>query len=225
MDKNNTKEIEFTKDDARSQLSSNQQLRTHWSGIITNHLGLALTINIAIISYFLKAYIDSIYTGVPQYTLLFALSALTSIIFGLWRLYAHYIDNSIANLYPDFLKCEYSIGLSEKEGTMKYLHREIKKAQYILDDENISHVDKIVFLTKLIDYKRISTRGHFSIDLFTIIIQIILIVSSFIVSCGHLTGFDFSLSIVAFSGIIITLVGVFRFQKRTRQKDVEKALI
>lgn len=54
------------KEDSRAQIASLQQLRTHWSGVITNHLGFALTINVAIISYFLKSYIDTL-NSTPQF--------------------------------------------------------------------------------------------------------------------------------------------------------------
>lgn len=217
-------DIKFEKEDARAQLASLQQLRTHWSGVITSHLGLALTINIGVITYFLKAYIDSTISGLPQYTLLFSLSALTSIILGLWRLYTHYIDNSIANLYPDFLKCEYTIGLSNKEGTMNYLKRELSNTEKILDSEKLTFKEKLDFISELIKIKRIGTRGHLPIDLFSLSIQIVLMSMAIWLGFDKMKTIDCILTMISFLGILFTVLGVIRYQKWTRKKDINKTL-
>ena len=58
------------KEDARALLQSIQQLRTHWSGVITTYMGYATIMNVAIWGYFLKAYLDSLSqasSGQPLY--------------------------------------------------------------------------------------------------------------------------------------------------------------
>ncbi len=49
------------KEDVRAILQSTQQLRTHWSGVITQHIGYVLTVVTAIWAFFLKAYLDTIH--------------------------------------------------------------------------------------------------------------------------------------------------------------------
>ena len=88
------------RDNAGALLQSTQQLRTHWSGVITSHFGYAIIINAAIWSYMLKAYVDSLSVqSVEGLTYIALAAALSAILLGLWRLYTHSIDNHIAGLY------------------------------------------------------------------------------------------------------------------------------
>ena len=216
------KKDKIDKEDSRAQLASLQQLRTHWSGVITSHLSLALTINVAIISYFLNSFIDTM-EGEPKYTLLFAMAALTSIIFGLWRLYAHYLDHTIANLYPGFLKNELRIGLPENEGTIAYLKRELVKARWVLDDPDISHKKKVKGLIHLVHKKRIGTRGHLSIDITIIAVQLVMNIVIPYFGRHHITELNTVFLAIGALGLSLTVLGMFRFQKWVRKKDVEQA--
>lgn len=100
-------------DNARALLTSTQQLRTDWSSVITSHLGIAITVNIALWAYFLKSYVE-----VPLDTqCLLIVSGISSLLLGLWRFYTRYIDNHLAALYPELLQYEGILGVPAEKGT------------------------------------------------------------------------------------------------------------
>lgn len=141
------------------------------------------------------------------------MTALTSLIFGLWRLYTHYIDNAIANLYPGFLNCEYNMGLDIDEGMMAYLTRELKNARHILTDKKISHKKKIKLLKYFVEAKRIGTRRHLPIDITILIVQLILISVVIFMVYNQINTLNLILLSIGLLGLFLTILGMFRFQK------------
>lgn len=156
-------------EDARALLASTQQLRTHWSGVITSSIGIALTVNVAILSFFLKSYVDFAQNEPKQASdyLLIGSSA-CCLLLGLWRLYARYIDDHTANLYPDFLLYEGILNVPPRHSTSRYLSKEVPNVGLILESNLLSRDDKVKAIDELVQMKRIGDRGHLQFDAFVI---------------------------------------------------------
>jgi len=163
------------REDAQVLLASTQQLRTHWSGVITSHFSLSLTVNVAIWSYFVTSYVDSMKnSSTAETTFLFLASALSSSLLGLWRLYTRHIDDHIANLYPDFLLYEGVLQVPPDRSTSGYLIKAVTGLDRILLSEQLGLERKVEVISELIKSKRVGNRGHFSIDLFALIAIILM---------------------------------------------------
>jgi len=156
--------------DAGALLQSTQQLRAHWSGVINTHIGYVITINVAIWSYFLKSYIDPS-TSNPMYIVIAA--AISAITLVVWRLYTHYIDNNIAGLYPDLLLYESILSVPPNHGTSGYLIRAVPEVKRILDSD-LTTEQKIKGISRLVNSKRIGTRGHSAFDYLALILVVLL---------------------------------------------------
>lgn len=211
----------MNQENCKAKLEALNQYRTHWSGVITNHLSLALTINVAIISYFLNSFIEARHNLNGEFSFLFAMFAITSIIFGLWRINTRYIDNVIVKLYPEILSCEFKMGYKKNEGLLKYLSSELRRIEILFKEENMNHRKRIRLLTQLIKDKRIGTRGHNSIDFIVFIVQITMMLSLLVfVDIEKYNVLNSTLLISGFLGLVLTLIGMCRFQKRLRNSDL-----
>ena len=212
-------------DDARTLLQSTQQLRIHWSGVITTHIGYAIMINVAIWSYFLKSYIDSLAVpseAQPLYILL--ATAISAITLGAWRLYTHHIDNHIAGLYPDFLLYEGILSVPSDHGTSGYLIRAVPRVDLILLSNDLTTEQKLEGISTLVKSKRIGRRGHLAIDLFTLVV----ILGMLAVSLSLRSELQSLLTIACFTGICIgflfILIGLFSYQRDPSKKFIEQVL-
>ncbi len=173
-------------DDARTILQSTQSLRTHWSGVITQHIGFVMTIILGIWTFFLKAYVDSpgsvSFKKNPWYIIIATI--LSAIFLILWRLYARYLDNAIANLFSTFIYCESILGLPDGIGTVGYLLRiksPISRKQVFTEDQIIKWYtlcpeQKSKVIEELFNMKRIGARGHFAIDMITFVTIILMFI-------------------------------------------------
>ncbi|MCK4403249.1 MAG: hypothetical protein KAV98_05740 [Dehalococcoidia bacterium] len=212
-------------DDARALLQSTQQLRTHWSSVITTHIGYAIMINVAIWSYFLKSYIDSLAVpskAQPLYIVLAA--AISAITLGVWRLYTHNIDNHIAGLYPDFLLYEGILSVPSDHGTSGYLIRAVPKVDLIFLDNDLTTEQKLEGISTLVKSKRIGRRGHLAIDLFTLVA----LLGMFIASLSLRSELQSLLAIPCFIGILVGLLfilfGLFSYQRNPTKRFIEEIL-
>ncbi len=158
------------KSDAQAMLASTQQLRTHWSGVITSHLGLSLTINVAIWSYFIAAYVDSGSGSDENPVFILVPSALSAVLLGLWRLYTRHIDDHLANLYPDLLLCEGVLCVPIERGTSGYLAKAVPNTKALLTSAELSIEKRIKGVEELAAKKKIGDRGHKRIDLFALLV-------------------------------------------------------
>lgn len=206
-------------------LQSTQQLRTHWSSVITTHIGYTLMVNVAIWSYFLKSYIDSFTGSSEAYPLYIVLAAaLSSMTLGMWRLYAHYIDNHIAGLYPDFILYESILAVPFNRGTSGYLTRAVPILDSILSDNNLTTEQKSEGISTLVKSKRIGRRGHLTIDVLTLVV----LIGMFAVSLSLQSELQSSLAIACFAGIYIgllfTLLGLFFYQKNPSKRFIKDIL-
>lgn len=212
--------------DARAVLQSTQQLRTHWSGVITTHVGYTVVINVAIWSYFMKAYIDSLAIPEQAQPLYIGLaSALSSILLMLWRFYTRYLDNHIAGLYPDFLRCEHALSVPIGSGTSGYLIREVPLVGDILQDGDLSHGQKMEGVQVLIKSKRIGRRGHLWFDLCTLLVILVMSVVSGVALKQQLQN---PIVIVCFLGMAIgfffTIFEFFYYQRQPSRKLIQETL-
>jgi len=151
---------------AGALLRSTQQLRVHWSGIIVSLINYTVIINLAIWSYFLKVYFDS-----PQASYIAIATASSAIVIGFWRWYTHYIDNSIAGLYPDFLLAESRLGVPPGYGTSAYLIRSVPRIRGILSDIDLTP-ERIEAIKTLVSLRQIGSRGHLWFDFFSLVILV-----------------------------------------------------
>lgn len=158
--------------DAQALLASVQQMRTTLRGGITTHLTVALTVNVALWSYFTKSYFDQLASssGYAERYLL-VVSALSSILFGLWRLSARYTDSFIARLYPDFLLYEGILGAPETRSTSGYLCEAVPNVKKVLTSA-LSSENKLEVVSDLVQKRKIGDRGHQIIDLCVLVILI-----------------------------------------------------
>lgn len=212
-------------EDAGVLLQSTQRLRTHWSSVITTHIGYTLMVNVAIWSYFLKSYIDSLTVSsevYPSYIVLAA--ALSSMTLGMWRLYTHYIDNHIAGLYPDFILYESILSVPSDRGTSGYLVRAVPIVDLLLLDKDLTNEQKLEGISTLVKSKRIGRRGHLTIDVLTLVV----LIGMSAISLSLRSELQSSLAVGCFTGIYIglsfTLFGLFFYQKNPSKRFIEEIL-
>ena len=215
---------DMEREDAQALLASTQQLRTHWSGVITSHFSLSLTINVAIWSYFVTSYIGSIKNGLDKEPIfLYVASSLSSLLLGLWRLYTRHIDDHIANLYPDFLMCEGILKVPADRGTGGYLIKAVPGLDRLLNEE-LSLENKVKAISRIIKLKRVGDRGHFKINLFTLLAIILMFFLSFLLMSpfeANSFKYEFLLLLGNLFGLIFIFVAMKSFQRNPCDRQVE----
>ena len=210
---------------AQALLASTQQLRTHWSGVITSHLGLSLTINVAIWSYFITSYINSMKDASDiEPIFLYVASGLSSLLLGLWRLYTRHIDDHIANLYPDFLLYEGLLDVPPERGTSGYLIKAISDIKSVLRNEQLQLYQKVDLLSRIIKAKRIGDRGHLKIDIFAFCTVLLMTALSTIIIFQAGNNNDFYFLIVNVFGLLFIVLSLIRYQKNPRKKFLEELM-
>lgn len=213
-------------EDAQSLLRSTQQLRTHWSGVITSHLSLAITINAGIWSYFIKSYLDSSSKGSTDALSYIAFSGgISTILLGLWRLYTRYLDDNIANLYPDFLLYEGVLNVPVDRGTSGYLIRNVPHVDGILKG-NFTLEKKAEAIAKVVRSKRIGSRGHWFIDLFVFVISLVIFSVTITFSMERKLECPTSLItlIIMGIGILFLIIGILRYQRNPSKEFIEEII-
>lgn len=211
---------------AGAWLQSTQQLRTHWSGVITTHIGYAVLLNVAIWSYFLKVYIDSLITSSKGESLYILLAtALSAIVLGAWRLYTHRIDNNIAGLYPDFIFCEGVLRVPPDYGTSAYLIRAVPNVHKILRNKNLTPQQKTKGILDLVKLRRIGRRGHLRVDISALVfVSVMGLVSTVLQSQSKLSGLATGCFILISIGLFSIIWAIFAYQKNPSEKDIENIL-
>lgn len=214
-------------ENARALLQTTQSLRTHWSSSIVTLIGYAVVLNVAIWSYFLKAYVDSLTPSAYEQPLFIGVaSAISSIVIMLWRLYTRYIDNHIAGLYSDFLLCEGVLSIPTNSGTSGYLMRAVPIVNRFLADNNLTREQKLKGISSLISSKRIGRRGHFWFDVCSLVLILIMAVVSAVVLRNQ---FQQLIAIACFVGIgasfILTLFEFFFYQREPSKKLVDGMIV
>lgn len=164
--------------EAQALLSSTQQLRIHWSGVITSQFGLSLSINVALWSYFIAAFIGSDEKGGFNSLYILVASSLSAFLLGLWRLYTRHIDDHIANLYSDLLHSESVLNISSDRGTSRYLSKAVPNVKNLINSDELKIKEKIKCIDILTSMKRMGERGHLNLDLFALLLILIISIIS-----------------------------------------------
>lgn len=155
--------MRMSEDNARALLTIVEQRRMHWSTTITTLIGFVVVMNVGVLGYFIGAYIRD---GGARPAFLLVGAAISAFIIGVWRLYTRYIDNNIANLYPELFIYERALSIPEEAGIVGYLVRNVKLVDKILLSETLKDEQKAEALNTLVKSKRIGYRGHRWIDVF-----------------------------------------------------------
>jgi hypothetical protein len=188
--------------------------------VITSHLGIAVTVNAALWAYFLKSYVEQ--TLEPQHLLI--VSAISSLLLGLWRYYTRYLDNHLASLYPQLLLSEGILGVPPKLGTSGYLTEEVKGTERILNS-NFGLEQRVNAISYIVKKRQIGNRGHLGMDVFVVCWLFLF----FVLSCIYAfsVGTFFSILYLVgrnLSGFIFLFLGMARFQGKLDESCVDEAL-
>lgn len=227
---------QIPEDNAITLLNSSQQQRWHWSTMISTVMGFAITINIAVWSYFLASYIGSGGSR-PAYFLVGA--AISAITVATWRLYTRYLDNNIARLFPEILLFEKKLKVPETMGISGYLAETQKELKKLLFDKKLLPEEKVQSLQILASKKQIGFRGHLKLEILSIIYIFILIVLSGLVLwyvrnsfglCLYKMGNDLELNynlilyiacmLIILVSLVLMFVSIFCFQKAPPRGDI-----
>lgn len=194
-------------------------------------MGYAAILNVAIWSYFLKVYIDSLITS-PKGEPLFILiaTALPAIILGAWRVYTHHIDNHIAGLYPDFIFCEGILCVPPDYGTSGYLMRALPKnvrkmLREMFRNMNFTPEQKARAISDLVALRHIGRHGHLRIDISTLIfVSVMGLVSAVLQSQSKLSVLATGCFILIGIGLSSIIWAIFAYQRNPSTKDIESVL-
>lgn len=213
---------------AGALLASTQQLRIFWTGVMTTHLTVALTLNVALWTYFLKGYFESSNLCGPY---LLVVSGLSSILFGLWRWRSRRIDDYMASLYPDLLLYEGILGAPSSRSTsgflIKQLHKKVPSLCSFLQCDQVSPKCKVDLISKLVKEKKIGDRGQKNIDIFALVIVIGITIASLLVGFSiYKCSWNFSsLWLIAnFAGLFFLVWALTRYQKTPLDSYVQELI-
>jgi len=210
----------------RTLLNLAEQHRLRWSTLIYAILGFIIAANIGVIGYFITAYIHE--PAHPAFLLIG--SAISSILTGAWRLYSHYVDNNIANLYPEIFYYESTIGIPNQFGITRYLNDNVKNIS-VLFSSSITNEQKCAVLRMLSLSKNIGRRGHLGFD-----IACILWTSSLLIACpislllvNRPIGLDYMLfflccTIITAFGLGLAIWALCISQKNPSSKIIKEAI-
>lgn len=213
-------------------LQIKERLRNHWSRIINNLLGFTIVALAAIGAFFGQSYIT--HAGHPEKTVLFfyLAAAASALILGLWRLYSRYIDNQVAQLYPEIFLYETNLGVAPSYGIWGYLSRNIPILSNSVSINNLEATERVELLRQLADRKRLGTRGHLAIDIPVLLSIILLIGFAFRLLClyyaEYLSKYDkeyFGLPYcLMFTGLILVIMAMRKYQRKPSAADIEQAV-
>lgn len=226
-----------------------EQRRQHWSSTISALNGLALTLMLGIWTFFLKYFLDYSSFVNPQvpaekanfqifaFSYIIFAAGLSSIVSSSWRWYVGYLDNHIANLYPEIMLYEQILGVPDYAGMNEYLsdQKEIEEVMTKLSKEQQRQLVK-----QLVKNRQIGWRGHLPFDIAAIVVIIISIIVALadiyiLNSDGYISkvmSFDirnYPLLMLKYVGWILIVIGVviqirvfIQHQKKPSKKYIQK---
>lgn len=212
-------------DNTKALLQSAQQLRIHWSGFIPAFTGYTIIITIGIWSFFLKSYVDNISNQFGSIYILLA-SALSALVLGFWRFYAHHLDHHIAGLYPELLYYEGKLSIPAEYGTMGYLIREkIPFLENILSDKNLTLEQKSQGIKELVERKRIGNRGQKFHDYPILLILFIFFIINIFILISDLGSYKITGAVITIIGFIMGGIFLYKamwcFQRDPSKTDIK----
>jgi hypothetical protein len=235
------------KEDAKELYRSAQNLNAQWRRVILTYTGFAITINVGIWSYLLKAYIDSIsvvgqHCGLKAYIDSFMTNgqplyigiaaAISSIVIGAWRFHNRQVDDDSFGLLTDLLRYELMAGVPEYSGTQGHLVKTRPKISPIFEQDNgLLLEEKLKVINKLIEKNRMGWREQRILEwvIFVIILLMLIFVSWLLfssLSAVGLKGFIYRLlcSFGILVGLIIICIEIKYFDKEPDDNFIEKAI-
>jgi hypothetical protein len=155
-------------------LGSAQQLRTHWSSLITHVMNFAILTNVAVWTLFIQAYIGSFReTQIWDHAYLALASTVSIVLLFLWRWYTKYLDSNIAHLYPELIYFEGELSCPSRYGTSAYLKRNLGKAGGCLH-KITDYKQKAEVVARLVEKKLMGGRAHDIINWLILALVVIL---------------------------------------------------
>jgi hypothetical protein len=218
-------EVFMNCDNARVLLQSTQNVRTLWAGAISRDFIYAVALNLAIWTYFLKAYVDSFSTNPGETFAYLAVAAgLSSLILGLWRVLARHTYDRIAGLYPDLLVCEQILEVESNQGTAAYLRRTIPRLNRILTGEELNPKQKSEAVAFLVRKRSMGRLSHVAID----IIVIAVIIGMFVLCLSIYSKIRLPLAIgsiiATILGFLLLVFSMLSFQRYPSQAVITRAI-
>jgi len=213
-------------ENVRTLLMFSLQLRTHLSNLISSLINYVVIINVGLWSYFLKSYVDSVILGQSNNLYIGVACAISSVSFLLWRFYTHYLDNHIAQLYPEFILYERRLNASYNMGTTGYLKRQVKGIEDIITSFELNDEQKAEVIRHLAKSKRMGGRGHLAcnVGVSIIILGMLGVVISFIdIYTSQPTYYYTFVGICLFSLCAVMLQMGFYNQKNPSKRHIERA--
>lgn len=160
-----------SEENARRLLGIAEQRREHLSTLITALNGLAVTVVVGIWTFSLKSFLDTSSFLNPEispadsqafaFSYVIAAAGVSAIVLALWRLYVRYIDNEIANMYPEMMRYEQILGVDIDAGIHRYISRQRSIREVF---PNLCPGQRQRLVAQLVEDKRIGRRGHGVID-------------------------------------------------------------
>ncbi|MBA7690528.1 hypothetical protein ES703_99057 [subsurface metagenome] len=153
-------------------LSIAEQRRQHLANIINALNVLFITLIFGIAAFFLKGFLDhSSMVNQPAgtdgaqpfaFSYIVLAAGLSSIILAFWRWYVRYLDDNIAELYPEIMLYESILGIPNDAGIAKHLTRQktIRSVMPTLFQEQRRQLVK-----QLVEDRRIGRRGYTPFDI------------------------------------------------------------
>ena len=245
---------DIKEENARTLLGIVEQRRQHWSTAISTLNGFAVTVILAIWTFFIKSFVDdssylnssgNTVKGQPfAFSYIVFASGLSCVVFIFWRWYAKYLDINIASLYPEIMSYESILGVKSDTGISGYILNNIFKNKINgnrrSDIEELNDEQRISLANQLVDVKRIGTRGHQKIDnlcLIAIFLFFVIIGIDFLYTWENgLLGkmfefYNYPLLFLKFMGYLLIIVGlvgeiliIINYQREPGKRLLEKML-
>jgi len=214
-------------DNFRVLMESAQNQRRHWSAMMTNIMGFFIALFGGIWIYFLFEYLKDAGAR-PSYLLI--PSGISAIILGLWRAYARYLDNRIADTYPELIFYEASLSCPCNFGVTGYLNKNVPNIKPIIQG-NFSPEKKANAISILAESKHIGERGNRTIEYICASFILITLIASLgsiwwirdTLQSQFLILYIICLGLIVL-GLIITLISIFSNQKDPSEKLVKEII-
>lgn len=195
-------------ENTRSLVSIVEQRRQHLSSTIHNLNWITVTVVTGVWSFFLSRFLDHsafINPNIPvDDAELFAFSyimldaGISSLILVLWRIYARYLDCQMSEVYPEIMKYEKRLGVSEADGMGNYLAGSNNILKRVLP--TLGESQQLELVGQLVRDRHIGRRGQLFID-WLVIIAIVVFLGLVIADLYFLNEYGQLIELIKFDDI------------------------
>ncbi len=236
------------KEDAKELYLTAVKLSEQHRRTISTYTGFAVTINVGIWSYFLKAYIDSLgainsqcsikeyvnsitMTGQPLY--LGIAAAISSIVIGAWRFHNRQVDNDYFGFYTDLLRYELMAHVPVYNGELGGLIRTRHRLRCLFwgNNSGLSIERKLKVINKLIINKQMGWDGCLKLEwfIFALIISMLILILILFGLYPFPSGFlEILLAVLCILGILLGLFivcyEIYHFHREPDDACIEDAI-